>query len=324
MQFDGEEVVIVGGIPEPIGGVTTYIYRLVRKESGRISAVVDLYPAREKKNISPVDHIRLKRKAALFFFLLKNRRDVYFNFSGVAGLCMLLLMPKTHGVRWYLTLHNGAIKEKLEGNCFYRIVASLARRRLDKVGFLSPSQRAAYKMIGIDDGRLVRVSSYVPICASDVKAIDRSKYPDLMSFSDNSKPYFVISGYPTKIYQHLEVFQTFERMWKDGVEVKLVACLYGDDSDGLLSSIKEKFSENGNALLYWGVDNDDFLSILSGASGYIRMNTVDSFGVAVAEAVSLGIPCIASDVCDRYPGAITVSCYDYSKVSDFVVNALGR
>ena len=75
MDFDSERIVLIGGIPEPVGGVTTYIYRLARKEKKRVEAVIDLYPGGKKKDISPVRHIMLSKfpVLSLFAFLLKGR-----------------------------------------------------------------------------------------------------------------------------------------------------------------------------------------------------------------------------------------------------------
>jgi len=321
MGFDSDSVIVVGGIPEPVGGVTNYIYRLARSEKEKIKAVFDLYPAGIKKDIYPVRHIETARfpLLSLFRYLLRAKDDIYFNFSGVLGLLVLLFLPKRRGVRWFLTLHNGAIKARLDKSRVIRCLAALGARRVNQIGYLSPSQRQAYESLGVKEERLLKMTSFIPTNLADIEPIDIDHFPEINEFLKAEISYFVISGYPTKIYQHLEVLKVFEELWKAGYSIKLVAFWYGDDSDGILETLKERFSENENAHFYWGADADKFLSVLSKSSGYIRMNTVDSFGVAVAEAVTLGVPVIATNVCSRYGGANLVDVSDFGAVTEFVL-----
>jgi glycosyltransferase involved in cell wall biosynthesis len=319
--FGSEKIIIVGGVPDPVGGVTTFIYRLAKRECSRIAGVFDMYYGKSKKDITPVDYIYAPRFSTLrlFIFLFLNKRDVYFNFSGVMGLVLLLLLPKREQGNWFLTLHNGGLEKHTQRSAILIFLAKLGARRVDRFGYLSTSQERAYASLGVESNRLVRIESFIPVNQSDVDEVDPFLFPEIQSFIKNETPYFVISGYPTKIYQHLEVLSMFERLWSEGVNVGLVAFLYGDDSDDIYSSIIERFSDNEGAVLYWGKDSESFLSVLKTAAGYLRMNTVDSFGVAVAEAVSLGVPCIATNVCERYDGARIVEVGDFEALSDFIL-----
>lgn len=319
--FGSEKIIIVGGVPDPVGGVTTFIYRLAKRECSRIAGVFDMYYGKSKKDITPVDYIYAPRFSTLrlFIFLFLNKRDVYFNFSGVMGLVLLLLLPKREQVNWFLTLHNGGLEKHTQRSAILIFLAKLGARRVDRFGYLSTSQERAYASLGVESNRLVRIESFIPVNQSDVDEVDPFLFPEIQSFIKNETPYFVISGYPTKIYQHLEVFDRFERLWDAGVNVKLIGFFYGDDSDDLLAIIKMRFEKSDNAFFYWGVDSEKFLSVLSKASGYLRMNTVDSYGVAVAEAVTLGVPCVATDVCERFPGAYIVSPDDIDGAVGFLL-----
>ncbi len=321
MIFESERFVVVGGIPEPEGGVTTYIYRLARRDSGRVEKVFDLYQGSEKKDISPVEHVNPKRLPLLhlFLFLLGNREDVYFNFSGVLGLVVLVLLPKRPGVKWFLTLHNGAVGERLARSRLLHWLARVGAGYIDQMGFLSEEQKKAYYSLGLTEERLLRVSSFIPTDSRDIAPLDANRFPEVAWCLENEVPYFLISGYPTLIYQHQEVLQLFQSLWEEGLQARLFAFWYGDDSDGILEALKQAFQGCEKAHFYWGVDSDSFLSVMSSASGYIRMNTVDSFGVAVAEAVTADVPVIATNVCARYEGADVVDVGDFASLKAFVL-----
>jgi hypothetical protein len=51
------------------------------------------------------------------------------------------------------------------------------------------------------------------------------------------------------------------------------------------------------------------------------MNTADSFGIAVADAVGFGTPTIASNVCERYRGAKTIQSNDFEGLKNYLLTA---
>ena len=54
----------------------------------------------------------------------------------------------------------------------------------------------------------------------------------------------------------------------------------------------------------------DFLALLANSDLYIRPNFIDSYGIAVADAISFSVPAIASDVCERASGSTLFKCGD--------------
>jgi hypothetical protein len=49
--------IIVGGVPNPVGGVTVFVYRLCKRFPEQISALFDPYFSDVKSDISPVVHV---------------------------------------------------------------------------------------------------------------------------------------------------------------------------------------------------------------------------------------------------------------------------
>jgi len=314
------KLTIVGGVPTPIGGVTTFILRLILKWPSKIRIVFDLYPSNDKVFV-PVPHVILGSFGLLKLFvkfLFSVSGPVYFNFSGVRGLIFLASLPKVGKTTWAITLHNGNLTRKSW------VENMFMRRGLEKcehVGVLSPKQERFFLSLGARKSTLQKISSFIPRNPDEIPDIDVSELPEFFSWQEQEAKIFIVSGYPTKIYQHTEVFETFERLWNKGLtDVRLAAFLYGEDSDDLLNDLKCKFADSPFACLYWGKKELVFLSALKECSGYIRMNMVDSFGVAVAEAISFGKPVLASNVCERFSGARLVDPSDTDSVERFVID----
>jgi glycosyltransferase involved in cell wall biosynthesis len=50
------------------------------------------------------------------------------------------------------------------------------------------------------------------------------------------------------------------------------------------------------------LDHEEVLGLLSRCDAFIRPTTHDGDAISVREALTLGVPCVASDVCPRPPG----------------------
>lgn len=296
------KVVVIGAIPEPIGGVSEFVYRLACKDKGeRISRIVDLYPENNKKRLPPgVSHLvgprGMFRFPWLWGVLLFSRCGVlHFNFSSTRILFLFLLFPKRIGVKWFLTLHNGSLKKpKILPYWLFRFVLS----RFTLIFSLSEVQYKFYLRSGVDENKIRKGSSYIFL--KEESEVDDVVYRRWKNKAEKFRVNYVASGYATAIYNHIWSLEKLSTM-KD---CSLSLFLYGDRDQAVWNEI-QKYSSFENIEIFWKVDGSTFNKILSEADVYLRPNSVDSFGIAVADAVNFGVKVIASDVCERYPGAQT-------------------
>lgn len=294
---DGPVIAIVGGIPHPIGGVTTFIRRVIRC-SPNVSVLFDLYPS-VKKNIPTEffgNYICNKRKLltilSLFKFCLFGRDDViHFNFSTPKSLLLLLFLPKKDSI-WLLTLHHGELKFDR-----HKFIKKLALKKINFALSLNLKQRTWYetclasKQI-IDSTSYVQPSKPLP----DLKFIERTK-----KIRDAGEKILICSGYPNDIYNLVMIVKMMAIRPND----VLVCCLYGVGP--LLSEIRQLAKNLNNVYLFESLSEDEFNYLLYSSDLYLRINTLDSFGISVADAVHMGIGCISTNVCPRYPGTWLIS-----------------
>ncbi|TQP94136.1 hypothetical protein FLL78_19445, partial [Vibrio cholerae] len=96
MKKSNNKRVVIGSFPEPVGGVSNFIYRLAEKNMA--SSIVDFYPS--KKKIIPECFLgevkQLKNKAHLYYLTLLSLKfeNLFFNFSTVKSLIFVVLIPK--------------------------------------------------------------------------------------------------------------------------------------------------------------------------------------------------------------------------------------
>lgn len=306
---ENERIYFLGRFPtkNEVGGVISFTYNFAERFKSRELVVVDPYPAKEKK-IVPTGVISkfitgrylVVRLIKLWWLVFSGRGRFIFNFSSVRSCIFLAVIPKTTRSEWVGIFHNGD-QAGLYGELsrLQRSLIKIGLNKIDLIGCISPKQKKFFMNVGVSS-KLARVSPYLPS-----KGLDGvfNKMPTYF-YNDLS---FLISGFPTKIYQILEGLDLFEELYNEGYSFKLSLCLYGSDSDGLLSKIIERCEKMVWVDVYMHMSVGEFGSLLKETDIYLRLNSVDSFGLVVAEAIELGVVVIATDVCERYPGANLIS-----------------
>lgn len=292
-----KSIAVVGGVPNPIGGVTTFVRRLIVREQG-VTHLFDLYPSGVKMvpNAFVGNFICHSRKLLtvlrLFIFCLQGKVSVlHFNFSTPRSLLLLAVLPKINA-KWFLMLHHGDLEGGI--NPFVKWVLS---SRVDAVLCLNARQAAWYSRF-VEAEKIKMANSYVePFAVNpDFEFVQR-----VSGIVRSAKKVIVCSGYPTEIYNHLMAISVMGERQED----VLLCCLYGPG--GLREQIVSHACRFKNVHIMESLSEDNFNYLLSIADLYLRVNTEDSFGIAVADAINFGVRVIATAVCERYAGCFLIS-----------------
>lgn len=295
-----ERIVVVGGIPEPIGGVTSFISRLLSTYPDL--SLIDIYPGLKKN--APLGHtgeiVYLNGFFSLLFHLFfcvffKEKKIYFFNFSRLYAVFLIFFVPKM-GSKFLLMLHHGNIKTKVPS-----FIVRVALKKFNRIFSINSSQEVFFLESGIDEAIIFSTSSYVPLSRESI-----AKSLEVDNFFYGGKV-FVVSGFPRDYYN----IQWCVDYVVSRKEFKLAIFLYGD------GELKEVFRNLNHERIkvFFDTPAATFNYALSMAYFYLRPTKVDSFGVAVADAVSLGVPAFCSDVCERYGGAYVFKIDGYSGFS---------
>lgn len=303
-----KETIIIGGIPNPIGGVTTFLSRLIKAYSQYVIMLLDLYPSEDKKipkNFS--GHYKLAKNKIVAIFLvflaqLKYRnKDFFFNFSSGNSLVFFIFLPKINN-EWSLMLHHGHLSSKLP-----RFIIKNILMRFDRIYALNHRQEEFYRGFK-SDLNIIQETSYVPATLVDIENAEKEVLLDKIN-----KGYKILvgSGFPRPLYQHhllIDLVTSNQNLF-------LFLFLYGE------GELKNEFLKlnHPRIVVFLDKDEDIFNFYLSKSNLYLRPTLEDSFGIACADAVEFGVPVIASNVCKRYKG---VKVYSSKDVSEFEKLAL--
>jgi len=293
-----------------VGGVTTFTYNFASKFKSKNFEVIDFYPAKDKKvpdNVKArfISGNKLKRIFRIFLFNLLNEGVYFFNFSSVRSLLFLFVLPKCNKTIWLAVFHNGEQSKKYnESNFFLKWLMKNALKKIDRLGILSNAQRTFFEKI--TDGEICRISPYINPKIEIGDTVKKIKSSDTVKI--------MLSGFPTKIYRLLEAISIFSRLESEKMKFELHICLYGFDTDNLLDEITNQASRVASVHIHSHLSGNEFNSLLFEMDLYLRLNSVDSFGLVVAEAIEHGVCVIATDVCERYPGANLIAVDDFERV----------
>ncbi|PVH28246.1 glycosyltransferase [Pararhodobacter oceanensis] len=295
--------IIVGGIPEPIGGVTTYLRRLLHRDSSQIEWLLDFYPGNKESVREDCQNkvIKLGSKAALIIWLWTNRsaqtgREVSFNFSTPRALFLTLLLPKIESTRWILMLHHGNLEAggRMRGRAIRWAVS-----RFDEVRSLSEAQTAFYRAMQVKPGRIVAGSSY---CEPADHVDDADALAEVMRIKDRYSKVFVMSGFPKSLYNLEMGIDAMRALYRD--DCALCVFIYGPGE--LRTRLMELSTVYSWLRVYDGSSESFFNTVLRHSDVYMRLTSVESFGIAVWDANYWGLKLIATDAADRPTNSIII------------------
>jgi len=307
---------LIGPIPRPNGGVAQHVWRLAMRMSGFGCRVLDLYPADMKYKLPGVTHQCSPRSWLLkpAWLYQKLRRaptvvtHVHFSTTNALSLGCSWLPRRRPGQMYVLTLHHGQLFERHQQlNRLFRNVAAFSIRSFDRVIALSNRQHEFYAdVIGVPADCLVRASSHISLPREAV-----IPPVSLLPAKNVERLSFVASGGIAPHYGHADAIKLISDL-RSRFDVQLTLCLYGPRDDReYLDRLRSLAARTDGITFHFDLDLPDFLKILATADIYLRPSTVDSFGLAVADAMALGVPAVASDVCDRCHGTALFPAGDY-------------
>ena len=283
-----------------VGGVTTFTYDFANKFKNL--TYLDFYPAKNKIVPEDVDVeffnrnliVRLVKLWLLFF---KKKGGCIFNFSSCSSLLIIFFLPKLGRQKWVLILHNGDQEGNFQKlNFIAKAIVKFALRKIDLLCAISNKQYDFYKKN--KTGKVLRISPYI-------------KKNTVQKKGASFKHSILITGFPTRIYRLRETLEILNILWDEGYRFEVNVCLYGFDIDGIRLGLEEYMECLPFVSYYSHLSGEEFDSVLQKSSIYLRMNSVDSFGLVIAEAIDRGLKVIATDVCERYPGSYLLSADDF-------------
>ena len=303
------DLLILGPVPPPFGGVAVHIHRLVPllQKAGLEVGVLNHFSSTEASFVigalkrSPLNYFRLPKKVAA--------RIVHYHHSHWLAL-LAVVLAKRRRSSYIITLHSGGLARHLRSNVPLRKwMTQWALNSFDLIIVVNQEIRAAVEPY-VDARRIEVVPAFV-------SATHEGARPDLGSgrFLASGRTLLVAAyrlrvrkdgGEPYGLDTAVEAFVTLAH---EQSHLKLAFFIAerpaGRKAKHYLSSLNTRLEQAGLADRVLTVFGRPLVSAFGHDVILVRPTRSDGDSLSVREALQAGVPVIASDVVQRPSGTIT-------------------
>ncbi|MCE9673702.1 glycosyltransferase family 4 protein [Myxococcus stipitatus] len=314
-------VLLVGDHPPPYGGVAIHVQQLHGFLRGRgvEAKVLDIGKGgRPVPDVHPVSGIAdFGLRLAGF---LSAGWTVHVHTSGNNPKAWLLAatvggLPTGRAPR-LITLHSGLLPDYLAASSARRVFARVALAGYARVIAVSGAVRDALVDCGVADEKIV---VYPAFCASQV--VPGPTPPLVESARARRRPLLTLAHHPSPVYGRRVAFRAVQKLASTLPDVGLAVFGPGTDSEKFIRDVRECGVAKHLEVL-GELAHPEALGLIARSDVFLRPTTHDGDSISVREALALGVPCVASDVCVRPEGTRVFRAGDSTALASAVREAV--
>jgi glycosyltransferase involved in cell wall biosynthesis len=300
---------LIGTYPPPYGGVSVHIKRLqiaLRQRDLDVTVLADPGTIAEDDRVVPT---RLGPGWYLRQLLSREAALLHFHTSGLDSRTLgFLSLLAWLGKPVVVTLHSFRHEAPLPA-LPWRSTPPLALRAFPHIIAVGPEVRDRIVALGVSPGRTSVIPSYLSplLNERDRRQID----PGVDRFLRSREPILTANAYRLVFFEGEDLYgldlcvELCRRLAPHYPRLGFLFALPAIGDADYYAAIQRRIADyhledhfhfSHTAAEYW--------PIIERSSVLVRPTNSDSYGVSVAEALDLGVPAIASDVCRRPPGTV--------------------
>jgi glycosyltransferase involved in cell wall biosynthesis len=302
------KLAIFGPYPPPLGGVSVHIQRMEQiLKIEKIDYTVYNHYSKSGENIVPT-HRNLLR---YFKFLFKKEYAVFhFHFIFYFEFFFYFIFSMFNKTPFLITFHGEALLFKKK---WKQKIALYFLRKSKPIIVISVS-KALYEFLGSKRIKTIYLPAYVPPLIINPKKVPKDE-----------RKLFMFSVWKVDKKTAIEVYNiplAFEFLKNNKSRYKMLFLVGNKDISDIvfLNQLINKFDLSNEIILLY---NENLVDYVQNCDFLLRTNTVDGYGVSLQEAMDLGVPAIASDVCERPKGTVLFKnndLKDLSQKTSYVLN----
>jgi glycosyltransferase involved in cell wall biosynthesis len=319
---DDFDILIIGPIPPPFGGVSVHLNRLIPKlqRAGFKVGVLNHFGSTAMPfvlaalNKNPLNYFRLPKRF--------RARIVHYHHSRWSHLMALALGKGSSTARYILTLHAGDVHKHLPLMSRAPFVARITRwalRRFDTVICVDP-KIASFIRDHLDGQRLEVLPAFLESPNQETEEYDATMETFL-----KSGRVLVVAAYGLQFlhdgrerYGIDTAVDAFSKLAREREDLRLAIFVARRPSRGKarrhLARLERRLEDAGVRDRVLIVFDRPLVPALRQNTVFVRPTRAEGDAVSVREAQRAGIPVVASDVVGRPPGVISFSEEDVTEL----------
>ncbi|MFH2084655.1 MAG: glycosyltransferase [Candidatus Omnitrophota bacterium] len=299
-------LIIVGALPPPRGGVTTHAERLIPYlEEAGIGYVVWDYSRQTKAGKHVVSLCRQPLEVLRSLFRLKGVKVSHCLISSVSFVRMLFcFFLKIAGIRVTITFV-GSPKEMIGKSSLKQFYILTLARLARHVIAVNRDFRKILVEQGIPENKISIIPAFIP--SRDNDFITRPIPRDIVEFCQGGKPLILGYGYGPLFHANEDLYGLdlivglAKKLKADFTRARFVVVIPEITNEKYFEQLKNDIRQsNIDSSFRFAIGNHlAFVPFLQYADLFIRTTNTDGDALTLREALYYGVPSVASDVCYR-------------------------
>lgn len=320
------KILLTGSYAPPYGGASVYVKRLfdylVRE--GHSCHVFDIFNDCSCPGPSGVFRVGTKSRMYLKILCAAKYDIIHINESMWKHRAVLIILAKLKGSQSVLTLHSFRDTVKTLG-WLDLLMLKYVLKHVNAI--ISPGKNemeAVYQWYP-DRKAMVMITPFIPPEMTDVEPklpetleAFYSKYPTVISANGSN-----LNFYKGADIYGLDLMVELCHLLMARQDVAVVYCQTGANDPEYLANIRSRIDTYGMTERFFIFTEEvAFWRVIAKSKVFIRPTRTDSFGISVAEGILLGVPTVASDVCERPEGTVLFKTGDLEDLYHKTVEAM--
>lgn len=305
------KIALVGPYPPPYGGISVHIQRM----EALLAA----------QGHTPIVFKGMSAKRWLFSAWRKWFDFDVVHFHNIPWKNRVLMgLMGLFGLKVVLTIHGDSLNDQLaDAGWIRKQLLSFAMRHISHIIVVKAEIRDLLLSLGVKQSKISAINAYLPPVIDKAANIP----DDIRAFINSHNPLLVANGFgitplleASDLYGAELTIDLCVRLLEDFPRLGFMFFLARVGDQKRYERLVTKVNEKDLGEHYVFIIGQEFSPVLSRATVFIRPTFRDGYGISVAEALYLGVPAVASDVCERASGAILFRSGDlnslYTKVRE--------
>lgn len=300
---------LIGTYPPPIGGTSIHIQRLLRenRKQGIECVEYDTRANEEGKNLKNKFVVPIYNYKKFMFKYLFNKRAQIIHSHSHSWIERMILTIKAKLCKQKVVFTFHSFRDDINKlNWKQKIAYKYVLKNSDK--FIATSLDIKRKLIewGCNEEKINVISPF--IVPNEIDKIEDTS--DIKKFT--SKFDYIVTANASNNNHYngsdlygmdmcIELIKYIKKYYNVGFIYVLTKTTDKQYLNMLKKRIKEYDIQNQFMLIEGSVD---FISLLKMTTIFIRPTNTDSWPMSISESLVIGVPCIASNVCEREKGTI--------------------
>jgi len=316
-------ILIIGGYPPPYGGVTVHIKRFHEycQEKNTRLKIVTQFGTADHPDVISLRGNKLKK----LFHLIRIVRSFNGKIIHVHSSRLNNLLWGGWLIHWFgkskirvLTNHSGNFSIQTK-KTLRNILTNRFIKMFDYIICVNDNQQKMFsEKLNVPLYRLPVIPSYIPMV--NTSFCGSKEVQEFVKKVHSKVRYLIVTtGYLERYYGYDLLIEAIKKI---DMNIGLLFIFYTTSNKQYKKELLPKISSFSNMWYLDNVRSDDMLYLIKKADILVRANSADTYGMVIGDAIKLGTPSIASDVCSRHPGTILFKTGDSADLIRKIVNTL--